>query len=133
MIEPFAGRLFEQGRTPQQQEVFEWTSGLLHLRAEHKAITEGMEENLFADADSFAFTRTLSHQGCKQAPGDRLLIVLNKSKQSKMIDLPLSDNSLEGCSEFTAMPQAAAATATQNDGKLHINEPAESLSVFQVR
>ena len=121
------------GRTAQQQEVFQWTSGLLHLRAEHTSITQGIEENLFADNDSFAFTRTLSHQGCKDAPGDRLLIVLNKSKAAITIDLPLSETSLEGCNEFTALPQAANAAATQSEGKLHINEPAESLSIFRAR
>lgn len=120
-------------RTAPQAEVFQWTSALLHLRAEHKAITQGIEENLFADADSFAFTRTLSHQGCTEAPGDRLLVVLNKSKAAKTIDLPQADTSLEGCKEFTLLPQASKATATQSEGKLHITEPAESLSIYSIR
>jgi glycosidase len=122
----------EKGRTAEENEVFRWTAGLLHLRAEYASITHGIEENLFADADDFAFTRTLSHQGCAEAPGDRLLIVLNKSRQIKTIDLPLAQTSLAGCNDFAALPQANSASATQRDGKLHIQEPAESLTIFAV-
>ena len=127
----------ESGRTasgnPAQQQVFAWTSGLLHLRAAHAAITTGSEENLFADHDSFAFVRTTSRTGCTSGdPQDRLLIVLNKSKQPKPLDIPLEETSLAGCTQFQGAPQADAATATINNGKLHIEEPAESLSIFIV-
>jgi neopullulanase len=121
------------GRTADENDIFRWTSGFLHLRAEHPSITHGIEENLFADADGFAFTRTLSHQGCAEAAGDRLLVVLNKSKQTKSIDLPLAETSLADCKNFAALPQAHSASATQHNGKLHVEEPAESLTIFQVR
>jgi glycosidase len=116
-----------------QQDVFAWTSGLLHLRAAHTAITAGSEENLFADHDSFAFVRTTSRTGCTGSDTqDRLLIVLNKSKQPQPLDISLEDTSLAGCTHFQALPQANAAATAITSGKLHIEEPAESLTIFVV-
>jgi glycosidase len=122
------------GRTATEEEVFQWTSGLLALRAAHPALQAGIEQNLFADQDVFAFVRSPDSAGC--APDratDRLLIVANKSQQSRIVDLPVEETALAGCAHFQAAGPVAGAAPVVSAGKLHIEEPAESITVFEVR
>lgn len=126
------------GRTPTEQTVFAWTSGMLALRNSHHALQTGLQQDLFADADAFAFVRTLDEDGC--APGhaagaadERMLIVVNKSASSKHLDLAVEDTALAGCTEFKAEAPALGNAATLSGGKLEINEPANSMTVYTVR
>lgn len=128
----------QAGRTPLEQDVFSWTSGMLALRASHAAIKSGMEQDLFADNDGFAFVRSLDLGGCSQGGSSdpanaQLLIVMNKSAQSKTFDLPMADTVLAGCTVFTAQAPAQGTAPTSNGGTLHIEEPANSMSVYEVR
>ncbi len=126
------------GRTPEEQEVFAWTSGMLALRASHAALKTGKEQNLFADDDGFVFVRSLDMGGCSRGGSSdpmkaRLLIVLNKSEKSKTIDLPVADTALAGCTVFTAQAPAMGNAPVASGGTLHIKEPAETLSVYEVQ
>jgi glycosidase len=122
------------GRTPTEEEVFSWTSGLLALRSAHRALQTGIEQNLFADADTFAFVRATDAAGCTSAHStERLLIVVNKSVQSKPAELPLEDTALAGCTDFHATAAASGAAPVVSGGKLHVEEPAESMTVYEVR
>ncbi|HUA91295.1 MAG TPA: alpha-amylase family glycosyl hydrolase [Terracidiphilus sp.] len=128
----------QAGRTALQQDVFGWTSGMLALRASHAALKTGMEQDLFADNDGFAFVRSLDLGGCSQGGSSdpakaELLIVLNKSAQSKTLDLPMTDTALAGCTAFTALAPALGNAPVVSGGTLQIEEPAESLSVYEVR
>jgi glycosidase len=125
------------GRTATQEDVFVWTSGLLKLRAAHPALQTGLEQNLFADADAFAFVRTLESSACSARHSSdpvkqRLLIVVNKAQQSKTLDLPVDDTALAGCTVFQPATPATGVTSSLNGGKLHIEEPAQSITVFEV-
>jgi glycosidase len=85
------------GRTATEEEIFSWTSGLLKLRATYPALQTGIEQNLFADEDVFAFVRSPDEAGC--APDHsigRLLIVVNKAERSKVVDLPVEETALTG-------------------------------------
>ncbi len=126
------------GRTPEEQDVFAWTSGMLALRASHAALETGKEQNLFADDDGFAFVRSLDMGGCSQGESldpakAQLLIVLNKSAKNKTFDLPMTDTALADCTVFTARAPAMGNTPVAGGGTLHIEEPAESMSVYEVR
>ena len=122
------------GRTATEEEVFNWTSGLLALRSAHRALQTGIEQNLFADADVFAFVRATDAAGCTADHStERLLIVVNKAVQSKPADLPLEDTALAGCTEFHATAAASGAAPVVSGGKLHVEEPAESMTVYEVR
>jgi glycosidase len=121
------------GRTAAQEEVFSWTSGLLKLRATHPALQTGIEQNLFADEDVFAFVRSPDEAGC--APdhsSDRLLIVVNKADLRKVVDLPMEETALAGCAEFQTAAPAMGTAPVVSGGKLHIEEPAASMTVFDV-
>ena len=120
-------------RTATEQEVFAWTSGLLSLRSAHPALKTGLEQNLFSDEDGFAFVRTVSDSGCAQSSSeDKLLIVVNKAQRSKPLDLSMEETALAGCTQFHAESPASGAVPEIRAGKLHIEEPAESMTVFTV-
>jgi glycosidase len=122
------------GRTAAQEDVWSWTAGLLALRAAHPVLQTGLEQNLFADADVFAFVRSPAPQGC---PADhsreRFLIVVNKAPASRLIQLPLEETALAGCATFLAVEPAVTLAPQADRGKLQIEEPAESMTVYQVR
>jgi neopullulanase len=127
----------EAGRTPQQQEIFTWTASLLALRFAHIALQSGMEQNLFADEDGFAFVRAIHRGGCLQdRSADRarapMLIIVNKSAKTKTIDLPMAETALGGCTTFTPQAPAADNRPMIQNGTLHIEEPAETMSIYEV-
>lgn len=123
------------GRTAQEQEIFSWTSGMLALRKEHPALENGSEQDLFADDDAFAFVRsTAGETGCTaDRNADRVLVVVNKAATTKRIDLQLADTALAGCSEFEAEAPAMGAAPQVRDGKLQVEEPAESMTVYEAK
>jgi glycosidase len=123
----------QSSRTAQEEEVFAWTSGLLKLRATHPALQTGIEQNLFADENLFAFVRSPDEAGC--APDhttDRLLIVVNKAVTSKVIELPMEETALAGCAEFQASEPTNGIAPAISGGKLRIEEPAQSITVVDV-
>jgi hypothetical protein len=86
----------------------------------------------------FAFVRTPEDAGCSSdhSPDplkERLLIVVNKAPQSKILELPAEETSLAGCTEFEAAAQATGTAPVVRGGTLHVEEPAESMTVFEVR
>jgi glycosidase len=122
------------GRTATEQEVFAWTSGLLKLRSAHPALQTGIEQNLLAEADAFAFVRSTDGSGCSaDHSNERFLIVVNKAAQNRMIQLTEDGTSLVGCSEFHAVVPSGGISPKLSGDKLHIEEPAESMTVFEVR
>lgn len=127
----------EAGRTATEQSIFTWTSGMLALRASHPALETGREQDLFAGDDVFAFVRTSAAGGCASshstgASQERLLVIVNKAERSESLDLPMEGTALAGCTEFHAMSPATGAALVVRSGKLHIEEPAESMTVFDV-
>jgi glycosidase len=122
------------GRTPTQEEIFHWTSALLAYRAAHNELKTGIEQNLYADANSFAFVRGADAAGCdSHRVSERLLVVANKSEKNQSLELPVSNTALAGCSSFEAAPVTPGEQPQLSNGKLHIEEPAESITVYAVR
>jgi glycosidase len=124
----------EDGRTLAEEDVFRWTSGLLAYRSAHSEFKTGIEQNLYADANLFIFVRATDNAGCDSRSGsERLLIVVNKALQHKTVDLPVSDTALAGCTRLEAAPAAPGEQPQLSNGKLRIEEPAESMTVYEVR
>ena len=118
---------------PRQKNVFAWTSSRLSLRAAHPALKTGLEQNLVADSDVFAFVRSSEEAGCSSDhKKERYLVIANKAQQSKLVVIPESETALEGCTEFPLMP-AEAADPLIREGKLQIEEPAQSMTLYEVR
>ncbi len=122
------------GRTATEEDIFAWTSGLLKLRATYPALQTGIEQNLFADEDLFAYVRSQGEAGCvADHSSGRLLIVVNKANRSKAADLHMAETALAGCTKFQAAQPTVGIAPVVNGGRLHINEPAQSMTVFDVR
>jgi len=126
------------GRTEEEQKVFAWTANMLAVRAGHRALDGGEEQNLFADDDGFAFVRTLDAGGCTAgadvpAKVARVLVVVNDGGAAKTIDIATEATALAGCTRLTAIGPGAAAATEASDGMLRVDEPAESISIYEVR
>lgn len=122
-------------RTPEEQDVFTWTSALLHLRASHPAITTGQQQDLFADATAIAYVRgnDLAH-GCDSASSsDRLLIVASKASASRTIDLPVGETALANCTTFTPLFPPTAHEPRQHSGDLAVDVDEDGFAVYSVR
>jgi hypothetical protein len=61
-----------------------------------------------------------------------LLIVVNKAERSKVVDLPVEETALTGCAKFQAAEPTKGINPVVSGGKLHIEEPASSMTVFDV-
>ena len=128
----------QSGRSASEQSIFVWTCGMLALRASHPALESGLEQNLFADDDVFAFVRTSEAGSCysshsSDSSKERLLIIVNKARHSESLELPVEGTALAGCSDFHAMAPAMGTAPVATGGKLHFDEPPESMTVYEVR
>ena len=122
------------GRTATEEEMFAWTSDLLALRKAHPALQFGVEQDLFADEDVFAFVRSPDAIGCPANHSkERFLIVVNKAQRSERVQFPQEETALAGCSAFIAVQPKSAPAPELNAGILKLDEPAESLTVFRVQ
>jgi glycosidase len=122
------------GRTAAEEDVFSWISGLLALRAAHTVLQTGLEQNLLADEDVFAYVRSSDGLGCsKDHARERFLVVVNKAKQGRRVQLPVDETALAGCASFRAVQPTVGTAPEAGQGKLQIEEPAESMTVYEVR
>lgn len=122
------------GRTPEQQSMFVWTAGLTALRGTHAALREGLQQDLEATEDTFAFVRAEHDAGCDaNTTQDRLLVVVNKAMQSKTVKLGTDATALAGCMEFRRLKPTTGGEAAFRDGSLQIDVPAQSMAVYVVR
>jgi glycosidase len=110
----------EQGRTREQQEVFAYVKELLRLRREHAALRGGRLWHLFSDETSYIFAR--------ESEEERLLVVFNNNSNAREVDLTLRDTPLQGVVRATQLFGAAGVKLSGTE--LHIDEPAQSLSIF---
>jgi len=128
----------QAGRTETEQSIFAWTSGMLAMRESHPTLETGLEQDLFADDDVFAFVRTPEAGSCSSghsvAPSkERFLIVVNKAATIKSLDLPVADTALAACTKFQVTVPTMGTVPVADGGKLHIEEPAESITVYEVQ
>ena len=121
------------GRTANENSVFAWTSTLLAYRASHNVLFTGLEQNLLSSDDLLAFVRTTSAEGCTSAPvAERALIVVNKSAQTKTIELSTDNTALAGCSTFTPLAATPGATPALNGSVLRVELQPSTFAVLEV-
>lgn len=122
------------GRTAVEEDIFAWTSSLLALRTSHPELQTGMEQNLFSDANMFVYLRTENTSGCSVNHSSvRMLIVVNKATTSKIVDVPVKETALTDCQAFSILSPTSGVLPILSNGKLHIEEPAESMTVYLVQ
>jgi glycosidase len=103
-----ANAFTQQGRSPEQQSLYAWTSGMLALRAQHPVLQTGMQQTLLADDTGFAYARypaPVRNRSASAAgqPAETLLVVLNKGLAPRTIHLNLARTVLAGTTSLTPL------------------------------
>lgn len=70
----------KEGRTPDQQRMFEWIHDWIKLRHEHSALRGGRLIDLYYDDDAYAFAR--------QDSSETVIVVINRATSEKQIKIP---------------------------------------------
>jgi glycosidase len=121
------------GRTPEQNQMYDWVAGLLHFRNSHPVFAEGGQQNLAHDATSLVYLRARDPQsGC--APGDsgRVLVAINNADQPRTLEIDPPGTALAGCTDF--VPAAGTNTpVTLNLGKPTMTLGPKQAAIYEVK
>jgi len=124
----------ESGRTGEQQDVYTWVQGLLHLRAREVALTQGQQQNIFADDTVFAFVRGAKlDSGCRNGE-DRLLIMAGRNESPRKVSLKTAQTALEGCKRYMQLwPAPSQAQLRDTGGELTVDLPANGFAIYRAQ
>jgi len=111
----------EQGRTPEQQQVFGYLRSMIALRKEHAALREGHQWTIGAAEKYFVYLRDDGKE--------KVLVVFNE--EDRPLKLALRDTPM--ASAKTVQPLMGAAEARIEDGMLNVDKPRFGISVYVVR
>lgn len=118
------------GRTPAQQEIFDWTSQLLSFRAKHPVLQTGQLQTIFVDETAMAYLRTPSTNGCHDAnSGERYLVVVNNAEKPRQLTLETSDTALDGCTQWSGAFHATDAPRLEGS-KAIISLGAKQMAIY---
>ncbi len=124
----FTGR----GRTAEQAQMFDWVSGALKVRGQHKALREGEQQDVFVDASALAFVRAKSvAEGCNGGE-DRVLVVMNKATDPRDLRVAIPGTALAGCTQLTGLLNAKDGARFEG-GALVVKMAGQQLAVYSVR
>jgi glycosidase len=112
----------EEGRTPEQQNIFLAVRNLLQLRRRHTALRIGKLFHVFSDEELYAFVR--------QSDDERLLVVFNNGGKSRTITIPEVDTPLADTLRTTILFGTGTAQTTGKEMK--ITSPSQSVSIFSL-
>ncbi len=112
----------EAGRTSEQQATFAYVQKLLRLRREHGALTGGRLWHLASDESAYIFLR--------ESEEERVLVAFNNSTKAREFRISLNDTAAAGSQALKLLFGEGRAEITGKE--IHINAPAESLSIFAV-
>lgn len=112
-----------EGRTKEQQEIFQYVRTLLAQRKDHSALRGGSLTHLFADQTGYVFLR--------EAEEEKLLVGFNKDAQARTITLSLKDTPAEGTAGVESI--FGGGSANLHGKQLELKLPAESLTIYQLR
>ena len=116
------GAFTNEGRTPKQREMFDWTRSWIRLRREQTALRSGRTIDLFYDDDAYVFAR--------QHNGDTVIVAFNRQDQEKRVTIPAGSIGLKDGA--TLMPLIGAADGRVVDGEVVIKLPAQTAIALKV-
>jgi glycosidase len=119
-----------QGRSPDEQQIFEQLRELLHLRQQHPALRRGRYNHIFSDNQTFAFIRALPGDGVQAQ--ETLFMVMNNADHPRTIEIDLKDTPLEHAHRLTKLLAADNATFTA-ETKISVTVPERTLSIYQAK
>jgi len=115
-----ANAFTREGRTPAQQEVFEYVRALLHLRHEHDALRGGKLWHLYADDSTYIFLR--------ESEQEKLIVAFHKGAVDFDSSFSVRDTPAQGPASFETLLGSGKAELTVQQVHLHL--PAQSLTVL---
>jgi len=112
-----------EGRTPEQQQVFETVQTLLRLRQEHDSLRGGKLWHLACDDSSYVFLR--------ESDEEKLVIAFHNGSSSKALTVSLQDTPAKSAAGIaTLFGEAQADLAGQ---QLKLVMPPHSLTIFELQ
>jgi glycosidase len=112
-----------EGRTREQQEIFEYVQALLRLRREHDALRGGKLWHLASDDSSYIFLR--------ESDEEKLVIAFHNGASAKTVSLSLQDTPAEAAAGISTLFGDAQADLAGQQLKLLL--PPQSLSIFALQ
>jgi glycosidase len=109
-----------EGRTREQQEIFEYVQTLLHLRREHDALRGGKLWHLTSDDSSYIFLR--------ESDEEKLVIAFHDGASPRTVNLSLRDTPAGAAAGISTLFGEAQADLAGEQLKLSL--PPQSLSIF---
>lgn len=121
-------------RTAEQNQLHDWVRAVMLLRQRTPALQTGVQQMLFADNDTLAFTRGPERsRNCLTSPNEeRYMIVVNNNIATKNIEIPLQASAAEGCRHFSSSLQTNIA-ATSSGGILHIVLQGQEMAILHAQ
>jgi glycosidase len=114
----------KEGRTAEEQRMYEWTRQWLALRRQHAPLRRGTLTDLYFDDDSYAFSRT--HEG------ETLVVAFNRSAAPKALTFPaVYLNAADGAA-LEPLLGAGAARATTAAGAVNLSLPAKTAVAYKL-
>jgi len=111
------------GRTPEQQDVFNYVHALLELRKNHPVLRNGKQWHIGWDDTYYAFLREL--------PEEKLLVIYNNAGHKRALEIPLGGTPLARARQL--QPLFGNVPAEIKDGKVLISLPAQTTAIFDVQ
>jgi len=112
-----------EGRTRQQQSIFEYVQSLLRLRREHPALREGQLWHLASDDSSYVFLR--------ESREEKIVVAFRDGASSKTVSLSLQDTPAGAPASISTLFGEARADLTGQ--QLTLILPPQSLSIFALK
>jgi len=112
----------KQGRTPEQQDIFEYVQSLLRLRAEHPALRRGRLWSLWSDDTTYVFLR--------ESGEEKILVAFHAGIGARDLSVPLEDTPGQDTANETSLFGEARVDLSGKTIQLHL--PAESLSIMSL-
>ena len=112
-----------EGRTKEQQAIFEYVHGLLRLRRENDALRTGKLWHLASDDSSYVFLR--------ESDEEKLVVAFHNGKSERQMTIELHDTPAKQATGISALFGAGQADLAAQQLRLRL--PPESLSVFALQ
>ncbi len=114
-------------RTPPQADMYDWVQHLLQLRAHYAELNAGEEQVLHADDDTLVYVRGSNlGEGCSSG-NSRVLVVVNKSTETKMLSLATDNTALAGCKALKPLLGSISVNAVSQSNQQVSVPPGASL------
>ncbi len=112
-----------EGRTPEQQEIFDFVQALLRLRREHGALRSGTLWHLAANDSSYVFVR--------ESEEERLAVAFNNGATEKILKVSLRETPAGNTAGVSVL--FGNARAELSGRELRLSLPPQSISILQLR